>query len=1480
MTSIFKFVVICIVVIALNYITNFVLPNATPLVWLLPSSGLFIFLLMTKRTAFAALLVVAELAWQISLFHGFTLDPTHYALLCLSAFSAISGYFICARFYNEHLFRRSIEDTIDPVRLLVILSLTVVIFLISAKIESLVIQSIRSDIPESYTLVYFFAKLLGLFLFLPLAYFSHALFINSDKQARISLSAYLLLTAGFLAINSYFTYSHINLTKERFIKATQDHTANLNIDFVAHLKKVESLGRFYASSEFVNRDEFESFVQSQEHQYSIYKGFSWNQLVENDKIDAYLAQLSTEFNRDIALQKITITPPHNYSVIVSKIYPYNEWQHLIGLDVTTEATRYKAIRRAIETGKMVISDLITLQQFEDDNEVGALAFYPVYHSENSRIKHFPDGFAVGVLNLSRFFSSVSTVNSGFDLEYSITEFGNSEPFFNSANSTSFNSGEFENTNELKVANKHYIIQYYNSGHHFLEDAPQELFSAYVLSSIIVILCIYALLRSNHHLFQIGNEVQSKRHLLDFTNHIQSLIHSPLEREHFEQAICSLAAFFNSQETLVVFKEVNPSESSNIEVYVPSDPEKCMSEQASKAILKHYGAISFEHSDIREHLLENSEYIIEVPWSRDNKFYNLVFKRAAHYSSIEKSQANLILSILNNSSTFLEEQSKLATYSASLKEKVELLKNTEEVGDIGTWKIDHVQGNTQISLQVFRLLNLPSGDPKFALSFYFNQLSISEKKALVKLLKTVMKKEESKTLIHKIMVNAQEHFFMLRFDNRCNGWKVHTTLGVIYDITQEQRSKLELEEHAEQERLTKKSLTELTFNVLNNDSSLEAQMNEIAYSGNKTLNVDRSSIWLLDQEQNQLVCKAFVENQQVANPLEHRIELTSCPSYTQALHENPFIAIEDTSSEDNCLSELQNDYLIPLNIKALLDVPITKDGQVIGVVCMEVKQRTRKWNSEDALYVNALGALIARAISEHERTELLSELYLQQYEREEILANMIDGVITINQRGLIKSINPSVTKIFGYKKSELIGKNISIIMNDKDAKHHDEYIHNYTQTHSARVIGVGREVIGRRKDGSAIVLRLSVAELSLSNQDEKTFVGVLHDLTFEKEQQQQLQRAEKMDALGQLTGGIAHDFNNILGVMLGYNEMILDEDCIELDEIKEYSGQIEIAGGRATTLIKKLRAYSKSGSQSISELDINAVIDAQKLMLEKAVTSKVDVEYKLAPSLPKVVVDRGDLENAILNMSINAMHAMPKGGNLIISTDLLDLSQNDRIRGLLNVDTCIAIKIKDNGTGIPPSTLAKIFDPFFTTKGELGTGLGLYQVYGFMQRAKGYIEVNSELGQGTEFTMYFPVHNSTDILSSAPPVVTENKTIQRVSANVLLVEDEPQLRNIIEKKLKSVGFNVFTASNGVEARKTLATQTIDLMISDIVMPKEDGVFLANFVEEHYPHIKILLMSGFSDDLEHDLKNKSLYENRLVKPFGLTVLVERLQILANS
>ncbi len=461
----------------------------------------------------------------------------------------------------------------------------------------------------------------------------------------------------------------------------------------------------------------------------------------------------------------------------------------------------------------------------------------------------------------------------------------------------------------------------------------------------------------------------------------------------------------------------------------------------------------------------------------------------------------------------------------------------------------------------------------------------------------------------------------------------------------------------------------------------------------------------------------------------------------------------------------------------------------------------------------------------------------------VLETAPDAIITIDDRGIIQSFSAAAEKLFAYAAGEVIGRNVKMLMPAPHRESHDGYLARYMRTGEKRIIGIGRQVEAQRKDGTIFPMELSVGEVKLGAT--RIFTGFIRDLTARVRMEQDLRQAQKMEAIGQLTGGIAHDFNNLLTVISGNLEML--ERRLESAEDREILNEAQEASQLGAQLTRRLLAFGRRQSLNPKPIDLNALVGGMVDLMRRSLGSMVEIEPRLAEGLPMIMVDPGQVENALLNLSVNARDAMLQGGRLVIETALAEIDEEyatayaDALPG-----SYVTLSVTDTGTGMSPDVRQRAFEPFFTTKGPgAGSGLGLSMVYGFVKQSGGHVQLYSEIGLGTTVRLYLPAQNGDAGIAERRSAAWDARTAS--GETVLVVDDDPRGRRVSLRRLKELGYAVLEAENGPAALKVLDDEKpIDLLFTDVAMPGGmTGVDLAHEARRRRPELKILFTSGYAD-----------------------------------
>jgi two-component system, cell cycle sensor histidine kinase and response regulator CckA len=408
---------------------------------------------------------------------------------------------------------------------------------------------------------------------------------------------------------------------------------------------------------------------------------------------------------------------------------------------------------------------------------------------------------------------------------------------------------------------------------------------------------------------------------------------------------------------------------------------------------------------------------------------------------------------------------------------------------------------------------------------------------------------------------------------------------------------------------------------------------------------------------------------------------------------------------------------------------------------------------------------------------------------------------------------------------------------------------------------------RKKDGTLIDVEITAGKVMFEGRPAALVLS--HDVTDRLQLEERLGQAEKMEAIGRLAGGVAHDFNNLLTVISGYTEILLARPDVAGGE---QLGEIAHAAEQAAGLTRQLLAFSRRQVLHPRVLDLNEIVAGMEPMVRRIIGDDVSVGVRLTPDLAAVEADQAQLERVILNLAANARDAMPEGGRLTIETQNVELD-DDYVasRGEGTAGPNVLLAVSDTGVGMSEEVQRHLFEPFFTTKGPgAGTGLGLSTVFGVVKQSGGSIYVYSEEGRGTTFKIYLPAATAGQIDADA----VADGAIERGSETIMVVEDDESVRDLVRIMLETKGYNVLAAAGAEEAER-LCTDEVDLLLTDVVMPEVNGRALAERLALTSPSMRILFMSGYSDEAVYRHGEISPNAAFIEKPFTDRTLARKVR-----
>jgi two-component system, cell cycle sensor histidine kinase and response regulator CckA len=481
----------------------------------------------------------------------------------------------------------------------------------------------------------------------------------------------------------------------------------------------------------------------------------------------------------------------------------------------------------------------------------------------------------------------------------------------------------------------------------------------------------------------------------------------------------------------------------------------------------------------------------------------------------------------------------------------------------------------------------------------------------------------------------------------------------------------------------------------------------------------------------------------------------------------------------------------------------------------------------------------------------------------------DAIISLTPEGIVLSWNHGAERIYGYPAAETVGR--SILFTSPPDRATETLMLLKGVQHGETVEPF--ETIRLKKDGTRIHVSITLSPIENSDGRVIGVSAVARDVTESKNMEAMLRQAQKMEAVGQLAGGVAHDFNNLLGVILGYTGLLLDR--LDPDDPQRKSiEEIQKAGDRAALLTRQLLAFSRKQVLQPKVLDLNAVIAGAEKLLQRLIGEDIELVVIPNPALGLVKADAGQLEQIIMNLAVNARDAMPPGGKLTIETSNVEIDEDYALQHpSTRKGPHVMLSVTDTGCGMDANTKSHMFEPFFTTKefGK-GTGLGLSTVYGIVKQSGGSVWVYSEVGIGSSFKIYLPCV-SPELVTAAPSEAPEK--IEGGLQTILIVEDEVPLLEVTHRSLEAFGYAILAAKTPAEAIRISETHPgpIHLMVTDVIMPGMSGAQLASRLSASRPEMKVLYVSGYTDDtiVRHGVLERGLAF--LQKPFSPKTLARK-------
>ncbi len=657
--------------------------------------------------------------------------------------------------------------------------------------------------------------------------------------------------------------------------------------------------------------------------------------------------------------------------------------------------------------------------------------------------------------------------------------------------------------------------------------------------------------------------------------------------------------------------------------------------------------------------------------------------------------------------------------------------------------------------------------------------------------------------------------------------------------------------------------------------------EIAYLASeilaRELKVDRAGYGVVNKMAETIdIAKDW--NAEGVGSLAGKLHFRDYGSYIEDLARGVTVAFADAREDPRTAKTAV--ALEAIHARAVINMPLTEAGNLVGLLYLN-HGTPRVWTANEIAFVREVGDRVRTAIARRETqaelralaSSLAQQVEDRTYERDRTWSLNQDLLGVANFEGFFDSVNPAWQTVLGWNASEICAVPFLSLIHPDDLVATEDAL---TRLKTGKA-GVRYESRLRTKTGGFRWLSWTLVP------DRNRIYTVARDITDEKERaveleaaKEQLRQSQKLEAVGQLTGGLAHDFNNLLGAIKGSLELMRRRSLEgRISEIDRYIEVAQGAAKRAAALTHRLLAFSRQQTLEPKPINMNRLVANMQELIARTMGPAITLEVVGAAGLWTVEVDPNQLENALLNLCINARDAMPEGGRLTIETANRWLDERTALHRDVPPGQYVSLCVSDNGVGMPPDVIARAFDPFFTTKPiGMGTGLGLSMIYGFTKQSGGQVRIYSEVGQGTMVCIYLPRHADAEEMAEEQVKVEEAPAAER-GQTVLVVDDETALRMLIVETMQDAGYHTVEAGDGAEALKCLQSgDRIDLLITDVGLPGGmNGRQVADAARVARPELKVLFITGYAENAVLSHGHLDFGMHVLTKPFDLSVLSRR-------
>ncbi|MGV3754733.1 MAG: PAS domain S-box protein [Verrucomicrobiota bacterium] len=693
--------------------------------------------------------------------------------------------------------------------------------------------------------------------------------------------------------------------------------------------------------------------------------------------------------------------------------------------------------------------------------------------------------------------------------------------------------------------------------------------------------------------------------------------------------------------------------------------------------------------------------------------------------------------------------------------------------------------------------------------------------------------------------------------------------VMRDITERHLIESELRCNVERSHGQQCALSDLIRSEALKGNDLSVTIRRVCEISAQTLGVGRVSFWRFSPGRDAFNCLELYEVSSGQFSSGSELPVVGHPAYFTAIQRSTLVTSDDVARQPGS-EAVYEACLKSRGVTSVMDVPVYLNGHVEGVLCHEHVGPAREWQADEQTFALAVANVVSLVLDQHERR--LTELALKESEnRFQQLVNVVQQVFWLknNDGSQVIYVSPAYEPIFGRPAKDLLQHPTLWV----DTVHPDD------RTRVGRALALLASGVEYNLEFRMVTPRGDIRWIRdrgfpvLNEVGEMVrSAGVAEDITQHKQLEAQFLQSQKMESVGRLAGGVAHDFNNMLTAIRSFAVLARDEVAPDSQVRKDLEQVIE-ATTRAEGVTRRLLAFAR---QQVFRLDVispNSLLESLHKMLTRLIREDVVLHIDAGEDVGRIKADPSQMEQMIINLALNAVDAMPHGGILTISTASVYLPVEESQKLELPVGKYLKLTIADNGVGMSEEVKDHLFEPFFTTKPTgSGTGLGLATVYGIVRQSGGHVAVESEVGRGTTFLIHIP--ETADNIEVKVETLSDTHHL-RGKETILVVDDEGSVRQMMTNLLKAKGYTVFEASNGEEALKLVTVLNkvqIDLIITDLIMPKMGGKELFTKVRDLRPGQKFLLMSGYSPDFTGVDEHLPLDALLLIKPFSPQPLLQ--------